>query len=118
MKKEINCFHTGGLFLMCLLCSLLLLPATLSARQDSRRSAGRDYTAIAGEILNRKPEHPYLLFDSGSKQAMLDRVKNDPEYAQIMDLLLQQGRRIMLNTTEPQKVFNDPASRYYQLPSW
>jgi hypothetical protein len=92
-----------------------MIPATLLARQG--RSAA-DYLTISREILNSKPEHPYLLFDNRSKQALLERTRNDPEYAQIMDLLLQQGRRIMLNTTEPQKVFNDPASRYYQLPSW
>jgi hypothetical protein len=80
--------------------------------------APTDYPAIGKNILDRKLEHPYLLFDNRSKQAIIDRSRNAPEYAQIMDLLLQQGRRIMLNTTEPQKVFNDPASRYYQLPSW
>jgi hypothetical protein len=86
--------------------------------QQNRGASERDYPAISKTIPDRKLEHPYLLFDNRSKQSILDRVKNDPEYAQIMDLLLQQGRRIMLNTTEPQKVFNDPASRYYQLPSW
>jgi hypothetical protein len=102
-----------NILLCLLLCGGLLLPATLSARQN-----GRDYTTAVAEIPRRKLEHPYLLFDNRSKQEILARVENEPEYAQIMDLLLQQGRRIMLNTTEPQKVFNDPASRYYQLPSW
>jgi hypothetical protein len=96
---------------------LCIVPATLFARQN-RAASERDYPAISKTIPDGKLEHPYLLFDNRSKQSILDRVKNDPEYAQIMDLLLQQGRRIMLNTTEPQKVFNDPASRYYQLPSW
>jgi hypothetical protein len=100
-----------------MICGLCLLPATLPARQDGR-VAGRNYEAVAKSILDAKPEHPYLLFDSRSKQDILNRTENDPEYAQIMDLLLQQGRRIMLNTTEPQKVFNDPASRYYQQASW
>jgi hypothetical protein len=96
---------------------LCIVPATLFAQQNKGVS-GQDYPAISKIIPDGKLEHPYLLFDNRSKQSILDRVKNDPEYAQIMDLLLQQGRRIMLNTTEPQKVFNDPASRYYQLPSW
>jgi hypothetical protein len=94
-----------------------MAPVTLFARQG-REAAKRDYLSVGKDILNKKPEHPYLLFDNRSKQAIRDRIKSDPEYAQIMDLLLQQGRRIMLNATEPQKVFNDPASRYYQLPSW
>ncbi|MDR1865294.1 MAG: heparinase II/III-family protein [Bacteroidales bacterium] len=94
------------------------LPCTLSAQRDKTAAQQRDESSIGKNILNRKPEHPYLLFDRQSKQAILDRVRNEPEYVQIMDLLLQEGRRVMLNTTEPQKVFNDPASRYYQLPSW
>jgi hypothetical protein len=115
MKKGIKYYRTDAFvkFILCCLC----IPTSLSAQQN-RCVAGRDYLSISKDILDRKPEHPYLLFDSHSRQAILDRVKNEPEYAQIMDLLLQQGRRIMLNTTEPQKVFNDPASRYYQLPSW
>jgi hypothetical protein len=107
----------AGAFVKYALCCLCIVPATLFARQN-RGAAERDYPAISKTILDRKLEHPYLLFDNQSKQSILDRVKNDPEYAQIMDLLLQQGRRIMLNTTEPQRVFNDPASRYYQTPSW
>jgi hypothetical protein len=107
----------AGAFVKYALCCLCIVPATLFARQN-RDVAGRDYPAISKTILDRKLEHPYLLFDNRSKQVILERVKNEPEYAQIMDLLLQEGRRIMLNTTEPQKVFNDPASRYYQLPSW
>ncbi|MDR2041230.1 MAG: heparinase II/III-family protein, partial [Tannerella sp.] len=118
MRKKSNCFRIARAFVTCALCCLSILPATLSARQNRRIAAGRDYPGIGNDILSRKPEHPYLLFDNRSKQAILDRVENDPEYAQIMDLLLQQGRRIMLNTTEPQKVFNDPASRYHQQPSW
>ena len=117
MQKGIKCLRIAGLFVKCALCCLYVVPATLSAQRNGR-VVERDYMTIASEILNRKLEHPYLLFDNRSKQAILDRVKTDPEYAQIMDLLFQQGRRIMLNTTEPQKVFNDPASRYYQLPSW
>jgi hypothetical protein len=35
-----------------------------------------------------------------------------------MDLLLQQGRRIMLNTVEPERTFNDPASRYNEVDDW
>ncbi|MDR1624029.1 MAG: heparinase II/III-family protein [Tannerellaceae bacterium] len=99
------------------LCCLCIVPTLLFAGHG-KGTSGPDYLAISETIADGKWEHPYLLFDNRSKQAMLDRVKNDPEYAQIMDLLLQQGRRIMLNTAEPQKVFNDPASRYYQLPSW
>jgi hypothetical protein len=110
-------FRTAGALARYALCCLCLVPATLSA-QHGRKPAGRDYPAISKTILDRKLEHPYLLFDNRSKQAILNRAKNDPEYAQIMDLLLQEGRRIMLNTTEPQKVFNDPASRYYQQASW
>jgi hypothetical protein len=115
MKKKINGSRLAGTFLKYVLCCLCMVPATLLARQDKNAA---DYLAISREILNSKLEHPYLLFDNRSKQTLLERIKTDPEYAQIMDLLLQQGRRIMLNTTEPQKVFNDPASRYYQLPSW
>ncbi|MDR3189501.1 MAG: heparinase II/III-family protein [Prevotellaceae bacterium] len=111
MKKN----RFTGTFAKCALFCLCI-PTLLSAQQKS--VAGQDYLTISKDISNRKLEHPYLLFDSRSKQAILDRVKNEPEYAQTMDLLLQEGRRIMLNTTEPQKVFNDPASRYYQLPSW
>ena len=117
MKINRKNFRFAGALVKCALCCLSLSPATLYARRSSE-AAGRDYLSISKEIVNKKPEHPYLLFDNRSKQAILERVKTDPEYAQIMDLLLQQGRRIMLNATEPQKVFNDPASRYYQQPSW
>jgi hypothetical protein len=117
MQKAVQYFRSAFTFAKYALCCACIIPLTLFARQDGG-VAERDYRGVGKEILNRKPEHPYLLFDNRSKQTMLDRVKNEPEYAQIMDLLLQQGRRIMLNTTEPQKVFNDPASRYYQLPSW
>jgi hypothetical protein len=112
MKKNRFTETLLGCVLIC-----LCIPLSLSARPD-RGVAERDYMAIGKSILDSKPEHPYLLFDRQSRQTILERVKNDPEYAQIMDLLLQEGRRIMLNTTEPQKVFNDPASRYYQQPSW
>lgn len=117
MKKDRKYFRIAGVLVKCALYGLCIAPATLFARQG-RALAGRDYLSISRDILSSKPEHPYLLFDNQSKQAMLDRIKADPEQAQIMDLLLQQGRRIMLNTAEPQKVFNDPASRYYQQPSW
>jgi hypothetical protein len=106
----------AGTLTKCILFCCISI-SSLYAQQD-RRTAGRDYLSAGKDIVSRMPEHPYLLFDSRSKQAILERVRNEPEYAQIMDLLLQEGRRIMLNTTGPQKVFNDPASRYYQLPSW
>lgn len=74
------------------------------------------YLPESQALLNQKLEHPYLLFNNDSKQEILDRIANDPEYAQIMDLLLQQGRRIMLNTVEPERPFNDIASRYNETP--
>ena len=76
----------------------------------------RDYNAISKKILSKELKHPYLLFTNESKKAILDRVKNDPAHAQIMDRMLQEGRRIMLNTVEPELVFNDVASRYNQTP--
>ena len=76
----------------------------------------RDYTAISKKILDKKLRHPYLLFTDESKQAILDRVKNDPVYSQIMDRMLQEGNRIMLNTVEPERVFNEISSRYNQTP--
>ncbi|MDR0845563.1 MAG: heparinase II/III-family protein, partial [Tannerella sp.] len=88
---------------------------SLSAQQ---KKTGRDYAAISKDILNRKLEHPYLLLDKPGKQAILDRVKKDPESAQLMDLLLQQGRRVMLNTVEPEQAFNDPAARYLEIAAW
>jgi hypothetical protein len=104
------------LILVCIACSLCV-PALLFAR-DKTPGEQRDYLTVSKNILNRKLEHPYLLFDKQSKQTLLNRVQNDPEYAQIMDLLLQQGRRIMLNTVEPERAFNNPASRYLQIAAW
>ncbi len=76
----------------------------------------KDYTPVCKKILDKKLTHPYLVFTNESKKAILDRVKTDPVYAQMMDRLMQEGRRIMLNTTEPERVSNDIASRYNQTP--
>lgn len=106
--------------ILCLLTIGLCCSWGVSNRLFAQRGqqATVDYSGIGRQILAQKLEHPYLLFDNRSKQAILDRVQKEPEYAQIWDLLLQEGRRLLLNTTEPEKVFNDPASRYYQRPSW
>ncbi|MDR1454084.1 MAG: heparinase II/III-family protein [Tannerella sp.] len=99
-------------------CTCFCLCVPLVPKAQNNAGGQRDYLAVGRDILNRKLEHPYLLFDSRSKQAILDRVKNEPEYAQIMDLLIQEGRRIMLNRVEPDRPYNDPASRYRETSYW
>ena len=64
--------------------------------------AAQDYTTISQGILERKLEHPYLVFDNQSKQEMLDRIATNPTEAQIFDLLQQQGRRLLLTSVEPE----------------
>ena len=74
--------------------------------------AARDYTSISQGILERKLEHPYLVFDNQSKQEMLDRIAADPAEAQIFDLLQQQGRRLLLTTVEPEPFLDNDANVY------
>ncbi len=91
-----------------LLCAVLCLGATALKAQD--------YLATSKALLNQKLTHPYLLLNAQTKQAILDQIKSDPFAAQTWDLLLQQGRRVMLNTVEPERAFNDIASRYNETP--
>ena len=74
--------------------------------------AARDYTTISQGILERKLEHPYLVFDNQSKQEMLDRIAANPTEAQIFDLLQQQGRRLLLTTVEPEPFLDNDANVY------
>ena len=74
--------------------------------------AAQDYTTISQGILERKLEHPYLVFDNQSKQEMLDRIATNPTEAQIFDLLQQQGRRLLLTTVEPEPFLDNDANVY------
>lgn len=68
-----------------------------------------------------KLQHPYLFFDNKDKQALIDRIKNNPESKHIFDALIAEGHRFLhvpIQKPEPphpkhnRYLGEDPASDY------
>ena len=79
------------ILLQTLLCLLLVATPAFGAT---------DYLSILKTINTDALQHPYLVFNNQDKQVMLQRIKNDPKLAEILEVLKVEGRRYVLTTPD------------------
>src|SRR3954469_5474293 len=81
-----------------LVCFAALLISIAPA--GAQQPATADPAPIIAGLGQTKREHPYLVFSSADKPAILARIKADRRASETFERLLLEGRRLMYATVE------------------
>lgn len=73
-----------------------------------------DYMSILKTLNTKSLQHPYLIFNQQEKQAMLQRIQNDPVAAEIWETIQINARRYLLSpsSAEPERTINNVNARF------